>query len=234
MSYNFRNAHSGTIWGSRFKSILLSPDYETLMSVGAYIDLNPVRAEIAGEAGVYAWSGYTQALRGLAKARHGLRTLVSMAYARVDVPYEKAIHAYRSALEGFIEAPALPKSNAESGEASDASPESVSSVPAAGEAREAERSVGSGNPERFEPRIVAEALEQGGKITLFAMLRCRVRHFSHGVALGPLEFVRTIARGLNPRKETWAAFECCDEIHLCNARPLRGDDKVSVPRRQAL
>jgi len=39
MSYNFRNAHSGTIWGSHFKSILLSPDYETLMSVGAYIDV---------------------------------------------------------------------------------------------------------------------------------------------------------------------------------------------------
>jgi hypothetical protein len=79
---------------------------------------------------------------------------------------------------------------------------------------------------------VAEALEKGGKITLFAMLRCRVRHFSHGVALGPLEFVRVIARGLNPRKDTWAAFECCDAIHLCNARPLRGDDKVSVPKRR--
>ena len=44
MSYNFRHAHVGTIWGSRFKSILLSPDYKTLMTVGSYIDLNPVRA----------------------------------------------------------------------------------------------------------------------------------------------------------------------------------------------
>ena len=232
MSYNFRNAHSGTIWGSRFKSVLLSPDYETLMSVGAYIDLNPVRAEIVGDAGVYAWSGYTQALRGLAKARQGLRTLVSMAYARVDAPYEKALHAYRSALEGFIEAPALPKSSAEPDEAPEASAQSVTFAPAAGEAPDAGRPAGSGNPERFEPRIVAEALEKGGKITLFAMLRCRVRHFSHGVALGPLEFVRVIARGLNPRKDTWAAFECCDAIHLCNARPLRGDDKVSVPKRR--
>ena len=234
MSYNFRNAHSGTIWGSRFKSVLLSPDYETLMSVGAYIDLNPVRAEVAGEAGVYAWSGYTQALRGLAKARQGLRTLVSMAYARVDVPYEKAVHAYQSAIQGFIEAPALPKSTAEPDAASAASAEATMSVPSAAETLEAARPVGFGNSERFEPRIVAEALEKGGKITLFAMLRCRVRHFSHGVALGPLEFVRTIARGLNPRKDTGTAFACCDAIHLCNARPLRGDDKVSVPKRRAL
>jgi len=79
-----------------------------------------------------------------------------------------------------------------------------------------------------------EALEQGGKISLFALLRCRVRHFSHGVAVGPLEFIRTIARSLNPQKDTWSACECCDAIHLCTARPLRGDDKVSVPRRNAI
>ena len=35
MSYNQRHGHVGTIWGSRFKSILLSPDYETLMTVGS-------------------------------------------------------------------------------------------------------------------------------------------------------------------------------------------------------
>jgi REP element-mobilizing transposase RayT len=239
MSFNIRNAHSGTIWGSRFKSILLSPDCETLMSVGAYIDLNPVRAEVVPDAGVYSWSGFSQAQRGLKAARQGLMTLVSMAYARTDVSYEKAVHAYRSALEGFIESPALSKSDARQEEASEA-PAPNPPVPAAGEApvaNDAERPVASlvRRPQRFQPRIVAEVLETGGKITLFAMLRCRVRHFSHGVALGSIEFVRMIARGLNPRKDTWTGFDCCDEIRICNARPLRGDDKVSVPKgRRAL
>ena len=41
MSYNFRHNHVGTIWGSRFKSILLSPDYKTLMTVGSYILYRP-------------------------------------------------------------------------------------------------------------------------------------------------------------------------------------------------
>jgi len=160
-----------------------------------------------------------------------------MACARADAPYEKALHAYRSAIEGFIEAPAIPKSAAGQDEAAEASAPSVPSVPAAGETPEAAKPAASAvrSPKRFQPRMVAEALEKGGKITLFSMLRCRVRHFSHGVALGPLGFVRTIARGLNPRKDTSSAFECCDEIHLCNARPLRGDDKVSVPKsRRAL
>ncbi len=228
MSYNDRNAHSGTIWGARFKSVLLSPDYETLMSVGAYIDLNPVRAGIADEAGVYAWSGYTQALGGLRKARQGLRTLVSMAYARLDATWERSNNAYRSAIEGFIEPPALQK-RAEKPEG-DAAVTAGSSTSAAGDAvgRRKQRL------ERFEPRAVAEALEQGDKISLFALLRCRVRHFSHGVAVGPLEFIRTIARSLNPQKDTWSACECCDAIRLCNARPLRGDDKVSVPRQNAI
>ena len=228
MSYNFRNAHSGTIWGARFKSVLLSPDYETLMSVGAYIDLNPVRAGIACEAGVYAWSGYTQALGGLRKARQGLRALVSMAYARLDATWEQSNNAYRSAIEGFIEPPALSKRTEKSGGESAVGAETSALMTKAAAGRRKQRA------ERFEPQVVAEALEQGGKISLFALLRCRVRHFSHGVALGPLEFIRTITRSLNPQKDTWSACECCDMIHLCTARPLRGDDKVSVPTRKAL
>ena len=56
MSYNSRHTHMGTIWGSRFKSILLSPDYKTLMAVGAYIDLNPVRDAIVA----MMWSSTTR------------------------------------------------------------------------------------------------------------------------------------------------------------------------------
>ena len=103
MSYNLRHNHVGTIWASRFKSVLLSPDYKTLMAVGAYIDLNPVRAEIVGEPGEYRWSGYGTALRNNVLSCKGLCILVETAYGRHDVPLELALEVYHSAIEGFIE-----------------------------------------------------------------------------------------------------------------------------------
>ena len=105
MSYNFRHAHVGTIWGSRFKSILLSPDYKTLMTVGSYIDLNPVRAEIVEEPGEYRWSGYGTAVRGDMLSRNGLCSMVAAAYIKREVPFEAALQAYESAIQGFIEQP---------------------------------------------------------------------------------------------------------------------------------
>ena len=103
MSYNLRHKHTGTIWGSRFKSVLLSPDYKTLMTVGAYIDLNPVRAGIVDDTGEYRWSGYGTSVRGNTLSRKGLRTLVAMAYSRRDVSFEVALEAYTLAIDGFIE-----------------------------------------------------------------------------------------------------------------------------------
>ncbi|MGI5870117.1 MAG: transposase, partial [Kiritimatiellia bacterium] len=72
MMYNDRHDHSGTIWGSRFKSILLSPDYSTIMTVAAYINLNPVRADVVGSPSEYQWSGYGAAKQGKGLARKGM------------------------------------------------------------------------------------------------------------------------------------------------------------------
>ena len=33
MSYNLRHGYSGSIWGARFKSMILSADYETLIKI---------------------------------------------------------------------------------------------------------------------------------------------------------------------------------------------------------
>jgi len=105
MSYNYRHAHVGTIWGSRFKSILLSPDSKTLMTVGAYIELNPVRAEIVEAPGEYRWSGCGTAIRGNMLSRKGLCMMVAAAYTQREVPFATALSAYESAIEGFIEEP---------------------------------------------------------------------------------------------------------------------------------
>lgn len=211
MSYNNRHAHVGTIWGSRFKSILLSPDYQTLMTVGSYIDLNPVRAQIVETPGVYRWCGYGAATRGNVLSRNGIRAMVAAAYGKRDVSFEGALQAYESAIEGFIEQPV--KENSEAPETGNREHQ---------EKPQARR--------EFVREKVESELADGGKLTLFEMLRCRVRYFSHGLAIGPAWFVRELTKGLKSSKNTSRRCECCDEVEIYTARWLRGEDKVSVPK----
>ena len=212
MSYNFRHLHVGTIWGSRFKSILLSPDYRTLMTVGSYIDLNPVRAGAVDEASDYRWNGYGTAVRGNTLSRNGLCTMVAMAYLKRQVAYETAVTAYESAMQGFIDTPAKE--------------EPVTSArPSARKKTETPKETRT-----FVSKQVAQAIAEGGKLSLFAMLRCKVRYFSYGLAVGPAAFVREVIGKLTPTKDTASRCDCCDEIELFTARRLRGDGKVSVPK----
>lgn len=213
MSYNQRHGHVGTIWGSRFKSILLSPDYETLMTVGSYIDLNAVRAQIVETPGAYRWCGYGAAVRGNRLSRNGICAMVASAYIKSEIAFETALQAYDSAIEGFIEQPAEEGSGGQETE----SREHLKELQA---------------PRKFVREMVESVLADGGKLTLFEMLRCKVRHFSHGLAIGPESFVREFAKPLKLSKDSSRRCECCDEVELYTARWLRGEDKVSIPKRR--
>jgi len=209
MSYNERHAHSGTIWGGRFKSSVLAKDYKTLLTMGAYIELNSVRAEIVEQPEIYRWSGYGMAKRGDMAARNGIRELIAMAYAKDTVVYETAIGAYESVIEGVVP-----------------SPERIEDVDF--EAPDVLRA------QTFQLSEVQARLEQGEKLTLYELLRCKVRHFSYGLAIGPSAFVQDIVRKLTPGKNTSRRCDCCDEVELFTARWLRGDDKVSIPKRRGV
>jgi len=211
MSYNHRRDHVGTIWGSRFKSMLLSPDYQTLMTVGSYIDLNPVRAKIVENPGEYRWSGYGTAIHGNALSRNGLSTMVAAAYIQCEVPFATALRAYESAIEGFIEPP--PKA------------EDSPHEDAALEQRKAPI-----KHREFVPEKVEAEIREGAKLPLFDMLRCKVRYFSHGLAIGPASFVGEIAGTLTPSKNTSRRCDCCGDVEIYTARWLRGDQKVSIPK----
>lgn len=52
--YNKRHNRRGTLWGERFKSLIVE-DGETLINCLAYIDLNPIRAAIAERPEDYRW-----------------------------------------------------------------------------------------------------------------------------------------------------------------------------------
>jgi putative transposase len=55
--FNDRHRRSGTLWEGRYHSCLVdSPDY--VLNCYRYIERNPVRAGMAGEASAYAWSSH--------------------------------------------------------------------------------------------------------------------------------------------------------------------------------
>ncbi|WP_338024607.1 transposase [Arenimonas caeni] len=53
--FNLRHGRTGSLWEGRFKSFLVDKD-RYLLAVCRYIELNPVRAGLAGRAEEYLWS----------------------------------------------------------------------------------------------------------------------------------------------------------------------------------
>lgn len=55
--FNQRQARTGTLWEGRYRSTLIQSE-RYLLACMAYIDLNPVRAGLAGDAADYPWSSH--------------------------------------------------------------------------------------------------------------------------------------------------------------------------------
>ncbi|MFT5188909.1 MAG: hypothetical protein ACI9DF_001628 [Verrucomicrobiales bacterium] len=62
--YNKKAKRKGPLWDERFKSVLLENDKTVLLTMAAYIDLNPVRAGLVNDPKDYRWSGYGEAVAG--------------------------------------------------------------------------------------------------------------------------------------------------------------------------
>ena len=56
--YNAFHKTFGTLWAERFTSLIVEGDGEALLSVCAYVDLNPVRAKLVEDPKDYRFSGY--------------------------------------------------------------------------------------------------------------------------------------------------------------------------------
>lgn len=72
MSYNRRHNRQGTLWESRFKSVLFEGSRRALWTLACYIDLNAVRAGIVSDPQDYRFCGYGEAIAGVKIAREGL------------------------------------------------------------------------------------------------------------------------------------------------------------------
>ena len=84
--FNKRHGRRGALWMGRFKSVVVEGsrdqgssvknELDALKVMAAYIDLNPVRAEVVERAEEYRWSGWSAALAGDKEAVAGLCEVV--------------------------------------------------------------------------------------------------------------------------------------------------------------
>ncbi len=74
--YNKKHGRFGSLWAERFKGILIEDDPYVLSKVGAYIDLNPVRAGLVDDPSFYRWSGFAAAMAGQAREMEGIKDLM--------------------------------------------------------------------------------------------------------------------------------------------------------------
>ena len=76
MSYNRRHNRQGTLWESRFKSVLFEDSRRALWTLASYIDLNAIRAGIVADPQDYRFCGYGEAMAGVKVARDGLNRVM--------------------------------------------------------------------------------------------------------------------------------------------------------------
>ncbi len=155
---------TGTLWEGRYKSVLVEGSELALLTVAAYIDLNPVRAGLVKNPEDYRWSGYSEAVSGargakLARAGLGLVMAESLSDEGLRTDWRRTMNRYRQFL--YEE----------------------------GEAREANAVTGEGARRGLASEEVEKVVERMGAMTVPEVLRHRVRYFCDGVILGSAKFV---------------------------------------------
>ena len=93
--YNKNHNRYGAFWADRFKSVIVEGKRHSVEMVAAYIDLNPIRAGLVKDPKDYRYSGYGEAMAGVARSRKGLMKTV---YEKEH--WKKALIDYRQILFG--------------------------------------------------------------------------------------------------------------------------------------
>jgi hypothetical protein len=93
--YNHRHDNRGTLWAERFRSTIVEASAEALSTVAAYIDLNPVRAEMVDDPADYRFSSFGRAMGGNAQARRGYEAVFGQ-----KCPWKDLLPSYNRILYG--------------------------------------------------------------------------------------------------------------------------------------
>ncbi len=184
--HNQRADRVGALWEDRFRSVVVEGDEHALMTIAAYIDLNPIRAGLVGDPAEYRWCGYGEAVAGKKIARQNLAKMHGRMRAwqgdgTLPLTWREVGPAYRIHLFG------------------------------AGERRLGNPMTGRGAKLGIDPKKVAQVIDdQGdnGRLAFHKKLLNRVRHFSDGVAIGSEGFVERVFEShrdhFGPRRKTGA------------------------------
>jgi REP element-mobilizing transposase RayT len=178
--FNARHKRTGTLWESRFKSVLVEEGCAA-KTMAAYIDLNPVRAGMVSDPADYRWSSYGEAMGGGRKgngkkARAGLvRTLMAHQGYEADARHwaGKVSKEYRMIL-------------LEEGE------EKLKEV--VKERGELEVKVVRKGLKKAAVDAELKRLQRSRDVAMGKMLRCRVRYFTDGAVIGSRGFVDEVFR----------------------------------------
>jgi REP element-mobilizing transposase RayT len=183
--FNRVHKRKGTLWEDRFRSVLVQSAGEPLRAMAAYIDLNPVRAEMVEDPKDYRWSGYGAAMGGDEAALAGMEEMervtragwepgrVAEAVARLRrltkrQRHETALEAHRALLYGRGQERGVTKDG---------------------------RAMRQGFTREESKRVVAE----GGRLPKAVYLRCRVRYFTEGAVLGSRAYVNEVYEAMRER-----------------------------------
>lgn len=98
--YNRSHQRRGTLWGERFKSVLVEGRGNALQTMAAYIDLNAVRAGIVQDPKDYRYCGYAEAVAGHAVARKGFGVIWADHVGKGKALEKKALNTHRELMFG--------------------------------------------------------------------------------------------------------------------------------------
>ena len=163
-TYNRRKGRRGTLWEDRYKSVLVEGDPQALMTIAAYIELNPVRAGMVENPEDYRWCGYASAIGGNRWAKQGLGRILDQSSKLSGEDFEKqwvrTSQVYRLWLYDQ------------------------------GQEREAS-DLRKSKPTRrgFSSEAVDREVNRGGKLGLIEVIRYRVRYFTDGAVFGSAGYV---------------------------------------------
>lgn len=162
--HNRRHHRVGTLWENRFRSVLVEGDETALLTIAAYIDLNPVRAGIVTDPKEYHWSGYAEAVGGKKVARAGLGAILNRTSFGINrlCTWRSTGPRYRLLLYGH------------------------------GEERPDDAQSGKRGRSGMSRTEVLKVIETGGELELSEILRCKVRYLTDGMAIGSGEFLQDV------------------------------------------
>lgn len=176
--FNKMHKRKGTIWEERFRSVLVQSAGEPLRAMAAYIDLNPIRAEMVDDPADYRWSGYGAAMGGDDRALDGLRELEQVEDAGVatEIVAERQKERRRTTKAQRAQA-------------------TLEAHRALLYGRGEERGIGKDGralKKGFTREQARKVVAKGGRLPASTYLRCRVRYFTDGAVVGSRGFVNEV------------------------------------------